>query len=128
MKAFSFGHKTTPECTFCNEEKQTFTHLFLTCPGVKIFRESLESHWNTELTAKEWFFGNENHDVSYLIRESNIYLHTTNWAGKALSRVQFYMHVQEIEKIEATIAERKNKLGVHLEKWRNKFEIMQMQL
>ena len=122
-----FGHKDSAKCTYCHEEKQDFTHLFLKCRGVRLFRESLQNDWQEELTTKEWFFGTESKDLSYLIRESNIYLHMNNWKGKSLNKVQLYTYICENEKMEAAIAEKRNKLGEHIEKWQGRFALMQIQ-
>ena len=124
---YRFGHKDTDQCSFCQTDRQDFVHLFLECTGVKNFRETLQKDWQAQLNKKDWFFGTDNEDLSYLIRESNIYLHTMNWKGKSLSKVQLYVQICENEKIEAEIALRKNRLGEHIEKWAGRFSLMQIQ-
>ena len=122
-----FGHKASAKCTYCQEEKQDFAHLFLECSGVEGFREELQREWQQVLTKKDWFFGTNSDDLSYLNRESNNYLQVTNWKGKNLSKVQLYIQICENEKIEAAIAEKRNKLGEHIEKWQGRFNLMQVQ-
>ena len=38
------------------------------------FRDILQREWIRNLTKKDWFFGTDNNDLDYVIRESNIYL------------------------------------------------------
>ena len=123
-----FGHKDSPQCTFCKEEKQTFTHLFLDCPGVEKFRKDLQRDWQKSLTKKDWFFGTDCDDLAYMIRESNLYLQAVNWKGKTLSKAQLYAQVCENEKIEASIATKRNKISEHVMKWQGRFTLMQLQI
>ena len=94
---------------------------------MKRFRDGLQREWNQDLTKKDWLFGTDCDDLSYLIRETNIYLQVKNWQGKTLSKVQLYVQICENEKIEAAIAEKRNKLSEHVEKWQGRFTLMQIQ-
>ena len=123
---YRFGHKESPKCTFCEEPKQDFIHLFITCPAVIKFREELEGVWKEKLTGKEWFFGNAHNSQSFLIRESNLFIHANNWAGKTLNLHEFKAYISAKEKIEAEIAKKRNKVCDHINIWEHRLKMMDL--
>ena len=113
-----FGHKNEAKCSFCNEERQNYIHLFIHCVGVNQFREKLRTKWDVAISKAEWFTSkHDNPEIAFLIRESLVYIHRRNWEDVSLSTDQFEARIRSLEKIEANIAERKHNLFDHLVTW-----------
>ena len=124
---YRFGHKSSAKCTYCEEPKQDFIHLFIDCPEIKKFKNELLEIWNVNINDKEWFFGSDEECLSFLTKEANLYIHARNWAEKQLNFRNFQAHIASMEKIEADIAERRHKLDEHVYKWSDRLEKMKIE-
>ena len=118
------GRKDSGKCTFCAEEKQNFTHLYISCPKVKAFRADLAKRWTGDpMSDKRWFLGlshsNEVLEKSkdIIAKEANHYIFKMNWAGKSLSVEAFKNWIKSEEEPEEALACRVNKIFDHHLKW-----------
>ena len=120
------GYKNSSNCTFCNEEEQTFIHAYLECPQVKLFRERLSSKWQGEaMSSKRWFLGvSETSEVlekckNIIAKEANHFIFKKNYAGEELSTTAFKNWLKSDEEPEEALAYRVNKIFDHHLKWSN---------
>ena len=109
------GVKENQTCQYCGNEKQDFRHLFEECKEVLDLRDRLTARWSTTPSRKEWIIGTENKSVeekakSYVIMETNQYIHITNWKGENLSLADLKGKIRGVEYIERQIAMKKMKI------------------
>jgi len=120
---FRFGYKPSPKCTFCNEPRQDFEHLFLACPTVNSFRSAVAARWTLTLPPPMWLSlplsaeSVSERAMAYLTIELNAYVHRTNWLEGDLSLIAFKATVRQTERTESKIAQSRDKFIVHSEKW-----------
>ena len=113
-----FGHKEDAKCSFCPEPQQGFKHLFIECEEVKRFQNQLGTKWGVNITRSQWFTSRHQHpEIAFLIREALIYIQKRNWEGQPLVTHQLEARVRNMEKTEATIAEKNHNLFDHLVTW-----------
>ena len=86
------GRKDSSKCTFCEEESQTFLHLFIFCPKVIAIRSELAKNWQgDQMDRKRWFLGvSQSNEVlekskNIIAKELNHFIFKMNWAGTELS-------------------------------------------
>ena len=119
------GHTNTTKCSYCEEAKQDYYHLFWDCPGTNEFRHALSCKWVLEapLTLKNWCFGlfdnntPTNNAIAFLALEVNNYIYTANWAKEQLSLAKFKSTIYACERVEHQIALESGKISKHLQKW-----------
>ena len=118
--------KESAKCTFCNEEQQDFTHLFISCNGVNKLRTEIATGWPGEkMTSKRWFLGcsSSNEDLErskdYIAKEINHYVFQTNWANGDLSTAAFKNRIFAKEEVEEAVASKTNMLFDFQVKWEN---------
>ena len=124
--------KSSAKCTFCEEDKQNFIHLYISCPGVNKFRTEIAKNWSGErMTTKRWFLGTSgSNDIlekskEYLAKEINYYTFQMNWADKELSSLEFKNRVLAEEEVEEALAlETKNTYDFHV-KWEYLKQLLQ---
>lgn len=117
-----FGVKPDPKCFFCDEISQTFFHLFLECQHIQDFRDVIEMrglNLVATLTDKERIIGTGNSALDFILMELNYYIHKINYWERQPSSVEFWAWIQNIQSIEYQIASNKNKISLHLYKWDN---------
>ena len=120
------GHKSSSNCTFCNEEEQTFIHTYLECPEVEVFRRNLSKDWQGEtMSKKRWFLGvSDTSEVlekckNIIAKEANHFIFKANFAGDKLSTEAFKKWLKSDEDPEEALAFRVNKVFDHHLKWSN---------
>ena len=126
-KAYAkMGRKTSAKCTFCQEPKQNFSHLYITCEGVTKFRNTISRTWQgSEMTPKRWFLGtsitNDPRETckNFIAKEINHYVFQTNWAGEELSLTAFKNRILAEEESEEEVANNTNNIFDFLVKWEN---------
>ena len=123
---FGMGRKRSSKCTFCDEEEQSFSHLFIHCPQVKKFREKLACRWPGEaMGQKRWFLGvSITNDVlekskNIIAKEANHFIFKRNWAEADLSVGAFKGWLQSDEEPEEALSYRLNTVYDHNVKWSN---------
>jgi len=127
---FRFDYKQSPKCTFCNEPRQDFEHLFLACPTVNSFRNAVAARWPLAMPPPLWLSlplsaeSVSEKAMAYLTIELNAYVHRTNWLEGELSLQAFKATVRQSERIESKIALSRDKIMVHAEKWQPILELM----
>ena len=119
------GHTDSTKCTYCNEKKQDYYHLFWDCPGTNEFRDALSCKWvlDSPMTLKNWCFGlfdtntPTNNALAFIALEVNNYIYSSNWAKEQLSITKFKSSLYACERVEHQIAVESNKVLKHLQKW-----------
>ena len=126
------GHTKTTKCSYCNEEKQDYYHLFWDCKAVAEFRDAISCKWILEkpLTSINWCFGlfedntPRNNAISFITLEANEYIYRSNWSKEQLSLSKFKSCLYSYERVEYQIALDCNKMEKHLSKWENIKELI----
>ena len=120
------GYKNSSNCTFCNQEDQTFIHTYLECPEVKTFRDKLSREWQGDVMSKKrWFLGvSQTTEVlekckNIIAKEANHFIFKTNYAGDKLTVQAFKNWLKSDEEPEEALACRVNKTFDHHLKWSN---------
>jgi len=119
------GVKDSAKCIYCEEEDQTYFHLFKDCPMTEEIRKAVETLWfnGIELSTQEWFTGSalsESKDEKargYIAMELNCFLYRCNWKDKWPTLKHFRAVLMEQERVEQAIASRNDKIMLHLSKW-----------
>ena len=128
--------KESPLCSFCFKEEETFTHLFLVCTfSSKLWRDiqrTLRSKLTltdlSERTIKLGFTDGE----SFSITENHIlllykrYICISRIHLKSLSLIGLIVFLKDVIKIEKKIAENKDILALHHQKWEVVREVLDM--
>ena len=125
------GRKSSSDCTFCGQPKQSFIHTFVLCQKVKDLREKLSKNWDgMEMSEKRWFLGSGNYNEpteiakDFIARQLNLYVFKSNWAEKQLNEIAFANIVKEQEEAEIAYADRVNlKYDAQL-KWEHVKELL----
>ena len=126
------GHTKTTQCTYCNNEKQNYYHLFWDCKAVAEFRDAISCKWILEnpLTLRNWAFGifedntPRNNAISFIALEANEYIYRSNWNKEQLSICKFKSSIYACERVEYQIATDCNKMEKHLRKWESIKELI----
>ena len=120
------GFKDSPKCTFCEEEYQNFTHLYIHCEGVDRFRNQISKEWRGEkMTKKRWILGISNSKEcqegmkNYIAKESNFFIFKMNWADKPLSVEAFKNFIFAERDPEEALAEKFGHQFDFQVKWEN---------
>jgi len=127
---FVFGYKESPKCTFCNEPRQDFEHLFLACATVNSFRSAVAARWPMVMTPPLWLSlpltaeSQDERAMAYLTIELNAYIHRTNWLGGELSIPALKATIRQSERTESKIALSRDKITIHAEKWQPILQLM----
>ena len=126
------GRKKSARCTFCEEEKQDFIHLYISCSGANKLRSGLAQCWLGEkMTTKRWFLGSSDHNdileksKEYVAKEVNHYIFQMNWAGKDISVKAFKDRVLAQEEVEEALAYETHKSFDFHEKWAHLKQLLQ---
>ena len=116
--------KASPLCTFCKEEVETLSHLFIECDCVKKIWQELEKNLKYYYTNSQKIFGcfeNTNDRafdiLSHLTIITKYYIHKCRLQKFKPSYIALKNEITSIESIELKIATKSNKIKRHLEKW-----------
>ena len=117
--------KDSPKCTYCDHGKQDYKHLFKDCPATVELRDAVEQYWfkGAHLSLKEWMLGTavatttDEKARGYVAMELNHLIYQENHKGRLPSLKHLRNRLVLQEKIEQEIANRHNRMLVHLAKW-----------
>ena len=121
-----FGFVENNLCLFCNQEIETYKHLFLSCQKVNdIWKEMIEYYDLFEIRNMNWddihvgLCGNSARVkfVNSLIIFMKYVIFKSRNAGKLLTFNEFGKKLLEYMEEEKKIASRRGKLVLHLLKW-----------
>lgn len=125
----NFGIIESPECSFCNEQYQTFDHLFLRCPVVENFWTRCNLLYSAvlgteQLTDKDKLLGSignlepeECITKNFLLVMMRKYIQVSNHKKDPITEIGFRHILQNYERIEREIAMQKDKNDLHYQKW-----------
>jgi hypothetical protein len=124
---YKIGLIASPECTFCKQDIETKTHLFIDCEFVKIFWDSFEKWMKTcfvdfiKYQALHLLLGNIDTqdtiiDLLYLIAKQ--YIYSCREAQYLPNQTGVIKCIKKYRIIEENIAKKNDKLEHFLEKWR----------
>ena len=122
-----FGYKSNSECHLCLTPKQTFEHLMIQCPVVTALWDEMQMTFSGvlaggEITEKakmtaildcEDSFQTKN----FLLLCFKKFIYDCNINGTRPFICQFLEQLKRLEKVEKKIAESKDRLGLHYQKW-----------
>jgi len=119
------GHTESTKCTYCDEVKQDYYHLFLDCPAVAEFRDAIQARWlqSSVMTLRDWVVGivdaksSNDRARCFIALEANHYIYNANWEKKELSLNKFKSRIYACERVERQIALESGKIEGHLRKW-----------
>ena len=120
------GKKDTDLCTFCDEDIETLTHLFVECEISKLFWKQIEDwlHENSgirvHISPKEIIMGNLNighnlFDLVYLIGKH--YLYSCRCTNTFPTLICFMKKLRQLHDIEKQIALKNDKIRDFHLKW-----------
>lgn len=120
------------KCSFCEQEPETIKHLFVDCPKVKEFWESvkcwLQTHGNLNLniTDKALIFAwqKEKSLINQVIIIAKYYIYKTKFTSKRLSILGFQLLLKRKFKNEQYIARINNNYNKFLGKWSSLFHVL----
>ena len=112
-----FGFRDSSKCTYCTSESQTWTHLYMECKTILEFRKEWEALLGTSISEVEWIMGTDNKKTNTVIILLNKYIHSNNFAGTPLNKVELGRKMIACERTERSIAERNNRVAMHFKKW-----------
>ena len=122
---FRIKRKDSPNCTLCEKEEESMTHLFCECEKVTpIWQEliliiSQKSDKPKNVNNFEKMFGfHEDKFVSYLFLLLKYHIYVSKFSGILPNMVAFKSFVKKQKEIEYLIAKKRNKLHAHFKKWR----------
>lgn len=119
-------------CSFCEQEPETIKHLFVDCPKVTEFWESVK-HWlqihgnlNLNITDKAIIFAwqKEKSLINQVIVVAKYYIYKTKFTSKRLSIIGFQLLLKRKFKNEQYIARINNSYNKFLGKWSSLFHVL----
>lgn len=119
-------------CSFCEQEPETIKHLFVDCPKVTEFWESVK-HWlqihgnlNLNITDKAIIFAwqKEKSLINQVIVVAKYYIYKTKFTSKRLSITGFQLLLKRKFKNEQYIARINNSYNKFLGKWSSLFHVL----
>lgn len=124
QKLFTFGKVSSSNCSFCNVAPETMVHFFVDCPFTKQFyyecRDWLQlgGIMFPNLTLESVLLGYiEDCFVNFLFVLWKWKVYSSRSSQKRPGLIGFQEIIKMYRKIEYDIAERKNKIFTHLEKY-----------
>ena len=128
--------KESPLCSFCSEEEETFTHLFLVCTfSSKLWRDiqrTLRSKLTlldlSERTIKLGFIDGESLSITenHTLLLYKRYIYISRIHGKSINLIGFKLFLKDVIRIEEKIAHNKDILMLHYQKWEVVREVLDM--
>ena len=117
--------KESPNCSFCDSQEETLSHLFIECRYVKPIWNGLQTLCNVVFSDEEKLFGlhEKIDDKSYdLLSHITIIvkqcIHMSRMATSKPDFDQVKAKILDVEHTERQIALRNSRLERHLNKWR----------
>lgn len=122
---YKIKRKVSPNCSFCNTDPETYSHIFVECPNVKpIWDETVKAI--TQKTNKplnvstfEKMFGCESDRfLTYLFLLLKYYIYICKFQSKPPNFEGYKCYITANKELEYCIAKKNNKLPIHFRKWR----------
>ena len=123
---FRFGFVESSNCTFCQQETETYKHLFMTCGKVEeVWKEIITYYDLFEIRNMDWkdihvgLAGSSNRIkfVNSLIIFLKYIIFKSRSEGKLAPFHVIQNKLREYMEEEKKIAIKRRKLGIHLQKW-----------
>ena len=115
-----FGHRESPKCSFCDEQRQTRDHLFRKCEKVNEFWETVEQEVTREvINERHRLLGSGDVGLDYITFHAAQYIHRKNFHKEKLSILEFKGLIRKHKTIEEEIARSRGSLKKHNIKWGN---------
>ena len=111
--------------TFCNKEDETLLHLFYNCEYVTLFWDGFLRLWGTKAglnvfpEASQIILGDTKYSIliNFLILVAKRHIYLAKFDSKKPDLLVFKRYLQTIQKVEYSLALKKNKLSSHNKKW-----------
>ena len=119
--------KDSPNCSLCNKEPETYSHLFIECPVVSsIWDELIKIIYNKTKSPKllcvssfQKMFGYiDDKYVTYLFLLLKYFIYVCKFQNKPPNFDGYRLFIASNKKTEYCIAKKNNKLPAHFKKWR----------
>ena len=130
QKLFDLKMIDSPKCTFCNEENETLSHLFLNCKHVKPLWNQISKQMQSSVHEYEQLndvnkllgFFNQLNDKKYLVWSLitilvKYYIHICRLNEKVPLPSVMLKRIDYVETLELKIAERNKRSIKHFKKW-----------
>ena len=124
---FHWGKRSDFLCTFCNTEKETLVHLFVSCSIVHslwiVVKNFVHQMWNItlDLSAEAIMWGNPNNKnnqlSSFISLVTKQYIYRNRCLGTVLRSEELFSQIINIRNIEKFCAVKANTLDKYYEKW-----------
>ncbi len=122
------GVKETDRCTFCKEEKETISHLFVNCNKIKNFWTHFQNWWiqetnkNIQLDEVHTIFGFWEHDtyvdlLNVLLLIAKKYIYECRCSDNVPHFQAYLQKVKAYSEIEKASARKKDRYLNFLQKW-----------
>ena len=125
---YKIKRKDSPNCSFCDKFEETTVHLFCECEKVTpLWHElltliHLKLDPNFNLTTFEKLFGTPSDKfLSYLFLLLKYFIYTCKFKSSLPNKTAFKSFVKTHKETEYFLAKKRNKLPIHLKKW--KFDV-----
>ena len=121
---FKINRKESPNCVFCEKKEETIVHLFCECEKVtplwKYVTDSLARKGNNiNLTNFEKLFGIiTDKFVTYILLIVKYYIYICKFRGDTPNVESLKNFIKSQRETEYYMAKKRNKLALHLKKWR----------
>ena len=128
---YYWGIKSSKDCTFCQNEAESISHMLCFCPEVlKLWDSIIEFYKNKYSIRNELIqfsginvilnklISDPNHIVNLICLITKQYIYRQRCLNKKLSCFEVQSIVKKTENIEKYIAIKNNRLGIHNKKWR----------
>ena len=122
-----WGIKEDDLCSFCQQGRETYTHLFWECELVRKIWEQIERDIQSRyqipvvLNAQNVIFNTiteqEYHVANFICLIVKQYIYRQKCLQKVLSIDELKAQIEKIERMEKYIATKNNKLNKHVTKW-----------
>jgi hypothetical protein len=113
--------KDTDICTLCNETRDDICHMFWECQSIQIFlkefAEFLQTKFDYVLTKEDFFLGNRNVLIFYVIVICKKLMYQCNYKKESVTMIRLLSSVKLCKNIEYQVAKNNNKVTNYLEKW-----------
>jgi hypothetical protein len=113
--------KDTDICTLCNETRDDISHMFWECQSIQMFLKEfadfLQTKFDYVLTKEDFFLGNRNVLIFYVIVICKKLMYQCNYKKESVTMIRLLSSVKLCKNIEYQVAKNNNKVTNYLEKW-----------
>ena len=122
---FKIKRKNSPNCSFCDNEPETYLHLFIECQTVKPIWDDTIKTINQKIDKvvnfsifKRMFGYEKDMFLTYLFFMLKYYIYLCKFQSKIPKFQGFRTYIDYNKDLEYRIAKKKNKLPLHFKKWK----------